>query len=856
MTSQFSPNVSEILAFSREEATRLASSSVGPEHLLLAILREKNSPIIDIFNRLDINIQSVKAELENRVREDGLHEAVNTSELVLNSKASNILKLAVLEARIQHTQTVDVQHLLLAILHDQVNNGAKEVLEFNNMNYETALQMLQKQTTTDALGLPDEEDDPEFESNNDRSGQAKAHRQTTTATPNQDNKTPVLDNFSTDLTLAAAEGKLDPVVGREKEIQRVVEILGRRKKNNPILIGEPGVGKSAIVEGLAQLIAKRKTSPMLFNRRVVSLDMTAIVAGTKYRGQFEERIRVLLKELEQNPHIIVFIDEIHTLIGAGSTPGSMDAANIMKPALARGAIQCIGATTLDEYRNSIEKDGALERRFQKVLVEPTTIDETLQILENIKNRYEEHHHVAYTDDALKACVRLTDRYITDRFLPDKAIDALDEVGSRVHLQNVRIPQEITDKEKEIENIKAKKQAAVRNQNFELAAGYRDKQTELEQQFSDMQSQWLNNESNTRQTITEKEVADVVSIMTGIPVQRMAEAEGVRLKNMAADLKKAVIGQDQAIEKMVKSIQRNRIGLKAPNHPIGAFMFLGPTGVGKTYLAKKLAEIMFGSQDALIRIDMSEYTESFNVSRLVGAPPGYVGYEEGGQLTEQVRRHPYSIVLLDELEKAHGNVFNLLLQVLDEGRLTDGNGRLVDFRNTVIIMTSNAGTRQLKEFSRGVGFNAGSISDLNNMNSDDKQYARSIIQKSLSKQFSPEFLNRLDEIITFDQLDLEAIKKIVDIELQGLYRRIADLGYHVQLTDKAKEFVASKGYDVQFGARPLKRAIQTYVEDSVCERILSGEVHEGDTLALGKSAGKDVLTVKVSSPDTNEETEKQ
>ena len=855
MTSQFSPNVSEILAFSREEATRLASSSVGPEHLLLAILREKNSPIIDIFNRLDINIQSVKAELENRVREDGLHEAVNTSELVLNSKASNILKLAVLEARIQHTQTVDVQHLLLAILHDQVNNGAKEVLEFNNMNYETALQMLQKQTTTDALGLPDEEDDPEFESNNDRSGQAKAHRQTTTATPNQDNKTPVLDNFSTDLTLAAAEGKLDPVVGREKEIQRVVEILGRRKKNNPILIGEPGVGKSAIVEGLAQLIAKRKTSPMLFNRRVVSLDMTAIVAGTKYRGQFEERIRVLLKELEQNPHIIVFIDEIHTLIGAGSTPGSMDAANIMKPALARGAIQCIGATTLDEYRNSIEKDGALERRFQKVLVEPTTVDETLQILENIKNRYEEHHHVAYTDDALKACVRLTDRYITDRFLPDKAIDALDEVGSRVHLQNVRIPQEITDKEKEIENVKTKKQAAVRNQNFELAAGYRDKQTELEQQFSDMQSQWLNNDSNTRQTITEKEVADVVSIMTGIPVQRMAEAEGVRLKNMAADLKKAVIGQDQAIEKMVKSIQRNRIGLKAPNHPIGAFMFLGPTGVGKTYLAKKLAEIMFGSQDALIRIDMSEYTESFNVSRLVGAPPGYVGYEEGGQLTEQVRRHPYSIVLLDELEKAHGNVFNLLLQVLDEGRLTDGNGRLVDFRNTVIIMTSNAGTRQLKEFSRGVGFNAGGISDLNNMNSDDKQYARSIIQKSLGKQFSPEFLNRLDEIITFDQLDLEAIKKIVDIELQGLYRRIADLGYHVQLTDKAKEFVASKGYDVQFGARPLKRAIQTYVEDSVCERILSGEVHEGDTLALGKSAGKDVLTVKVSSPDTNEETEK-
>ena len=852
MTRQFSPNVAEILAFSREEATRLASSSVGPEHLLLAILREKNSPIIDIFKNLNINIQNIKEELENRVREVNTQEAINTNELVLNNQASNILKLAVLEARIQRTQTVDVQHLLLAILHDQVNNGAKEVLESNQLNYETALQILQKKTTSDALGLPDEEDDSEFENQGAASGQSTSHKQAATATQTQGNKTPVLDNFSTDLTLAAAEGKLDPVVGREKEIQRVVEILSRRKKNNPILIGEPGVGKSAIVEGLAQLIAKRKTSPMLFNRRVVSLDMTAVVAGTKYRGQFEERIRALLKELEQNPHIIVFIDEIHTLIGAGSTPGSMDAANIMKPALARGVIQCIGATTLDEYRKSIEKDGALERRFQKVLVEPTTVDETMQILKNIKSRYEEHHHVAYTDDALEACVKLTDRYITDRFLPDKAIDALDEVGARVHLQNVKIPQEITDIEKEIENVKAKKQAAVRNQNFELAAGYRDKQTELEQQFNDMQSQWLKNESKTKQTITEKEVADVVSMMTGIPVQRMGEAEGIRLKNMDAELKKAIIGQDQAIEKMVKSIQRNRVGLKDPNHPIGAFMFLGPTGVGKTYLAKKLAEIMFGSQDALIRIDMSEYTESFNTSRLVGAPPGYVGYEEGGQLTEQVRRRPYSIVLLDELEKAHGNVYNLLLQVLDEGRLTDGNGRLIDFRNTVIIMTSNTGTRQLKEFSRGVGFNAGGISDLNNMNNADKQYARSIIQKSLSKQFSPEFLNRLDEIITFDQLDMASIKKIVDIELQGLCKRIGDLGYQVQLTDKAKEFIATKGYDVQFGARPLKRAIQTYVEDSVCERILSDELHNGDTIVLGKSANKDELTVKINSAVTSEE----
>ncbi len=856
MTSQFSPNVSEVLAFSREEATRLASSSVGPEHLLLAILREKNNNIIDVFNRLGINIESVKENLESRIRENVEQEFNHADGLVLNNQASNILKLSVLEARIQHTQTVDVQHLLLAILHDQVNNGAKEVLEFYNLNYETALQLLQKPTTTDTLELPDEEEDSMFDENSETSKKAATTHHAATATQQQGKKTPVLDNFSVDLTHAAEESKLDPVVGREKEIQRVIEILGRRKKNNPILIGEPGVGKSAIVEGLAQLIAHRKTSPLLFNKRVVSLDMTAIVAGTKYRGQFEERIRALLKELEQNPDVIVFIDEIHTLIGAGSTPGSMDAANIMKPALARGVIQCIGATTLDEYRNSIEKDGALERRFQKVLVEPTSVDETLQILSNIKNRYEEHHHVSYTDDALKACVKLTDRYITDRFLPDKAIDALDEAGSRVHLQSVRIPQEVTNKEKEIEEVKAKKQAAVRHQNFELAAGYRDKQTELEQELNHLQSQWLNDDSKNRQTITENEIADVVSMMTGVPVQRMGESESIRLKNMAANLEKAVIGQNQAIEKMVKAIQRNRIGLKAPNHPIGAFMFLGPTGVGKTYLAKKLAEIMFGSQDALIRIDMSEYTESFNTSRLIGAPPGYVGYEEGGQLTEQVRRHPYSIVLLDELEKAHGNVFNLLLQVLDEGRLTDGNGRLVDFRNTVIIMTSNAGTRQLKEFSRGIGFNAGGISDTNNMNDKDKQYARSVVQKSLSKQFSPEFLNRLDEIITFDQLDMEAIKQIVDIELQGLYKRISDIGYHIQLTNKAKEFVASKGYDVQFGARPLKRAIQTYVEDRVCECILSDEIHEGDTITLGKIAGKDELTVKINHPDMENKAEEQ
>ena len=853
MTSQFSPKVSEILAFSREEATRLASSYVGPEHLLLGILREKTSPVADLFRQLNINSQTIKEELEEKVREDEIAESVDTSELALNNQASNILRLAVLEARLQHTQLVDVQHLLLAMLHDHADNAAKEVLEKNDLDYETALRLLSKPATKDGIGLPDEDmDDADEDNPSAKQGNDNARQQATATQPQGNGKTPVIDNFSVDLTKAAAEGKLDPVVGREKEIQRVVEILGRRKKNNPILIGEPGVGKSAIVEGLAQLIAGHKTSPMLFSKRVVSLDMTAIVAGTKYRGQFEERIRALLKELESNPNIIVFIDEIHTIIGAGSTPGSMDAANIMKPALARGVIQCIGATTVDEYRKSIEKDGALERRFQKVMVEPTTKDETLQILANIKERYEEHHHVSYTDDALKEAVRLADRYITDRFMPDKAIDIIDEVGSRVHLRNAKVPQEITDKENEIEAVKQKKQEAVGAQNFELAASYRDKQTELEQDLRRMQQEWQKDEAQTRQTVTESEVASVVSMMTGIPVQRMAEAEGKRLRNMGAELKKVVIGQDGAIEKMVKAIQRNRVGLKDPNHPIGAFMFLGPTGVGKTYLAKRLAEKMFGSKDALIRVDMSEFTESFNVSRLVGAPPGYVGYDEGGQLTEQVRRHPYSIVLLDEIEKAHGNVFNLLLQVLDEGRLTDGNGRLVDFRNTVIIMTSNAGTRQLKEFSRGVGFNAGGITNAANMDSKDKQYARSIIQKSLAKQFSPEFLNRLDEIITFDQLDLDAIKRIIDIELAGLHKRVAELGLTISLTDKAKEFVATKGYDIQFGARPLKRAIQTYIEDGIAEMILSEETSEGDTIVVDKADDKDELTFSDRKPETTSE----
>ena len=846
MMNQFSPKVSEVLSFSREEAERLTSKSVTPEHIMLAILREKSGPVWELFSKWKVDIDNIKREIEKKVQEKSIDTTVSIPDIILDEQANNILKLAVLEARMQHAETVDILHLFLAILHDSSNNGAKVVLEDSGFNYNNAISMLQQRANQpkDGIGMADEEemDDDMMSSSSNNGGNTK-----TTQSSRTKSKTPVLDSFGTDLTQAAAEGKLDPVVGREKEIMRVSEILGRRKKNNPILIGEPGVGKSAIVEGLAQLIVKHLTSPILFDKRVITLDLTAVVAGTKYRGQFEERIRALIKEIEQNPDIIIFIDEIHTLIGAGSSPGSMDAANILKPALARGTIQCIGATTLDEYRKSIEKDGALERRFQKVLVEPTTAEETLQILENIKDRYEGHHHVRYTEDALKACVKYAERYITDRSFPDKAIDIIDEVGSRVHLQHVKVPQSILDIQKEIEIAQEKKQAAVKNQNFELAASFRDKQTELEQKLKDEQERWQNGDTEDKIEIGEDAIADVVSMITGVPVQRMQEAEGIRLKNMNDDLKQVVIAQDAAIDKMVKAIQRNRVGLKDPNHPIGAFMFLGPTGVGKTYLAKRLAEMMFGSADALIRIDMSEYTESFNTSRLVGAPPGYVGYDEGGQLTEKVRHHPYSIVLLDEIEKAHGNVFNMLLQVLDEGRLTDGNGRLIDFRNTVIIMTSNAGTRQLKEFGQGVGFKATNLNGLS-QNEGDKERARTIIQKSLSKQFAPEFLNRLDEIITFDQLDLEAIKKIINIELKGLFKRVHELGYEMEITDEAKEYVATKGYDVQFGARPLKRAIQNHIEDGLSELILSGEIKAGDTIKVSKEKDSEKLKFDIVSAE--------
>ena len=775
MTNQFSPLVSEVLAYSREEAARLSCSIVRPEHLMLAILRERKNPMTGIFTDLNINVHELKQNLESlSSTESESHDAIQANNVTsLDDKTNNILKLSVLEARLAHSQTVNIEHLVLAILHDNASNGVKAALGKYGINYELAMKYLLKpnsKTTVDGIGLSEEEDENMTGRNSRRGDSSSSAGTADMSRTSGKTGTPVLDKFSTDLTKAALDGKLDPVVGRTNEMQRVTEVLCRRKKNNPILIGEPGVGKSAIAEGLAQQIASRHTSPLLFNKRILRLDMTSIVAGTKYRGQFEERIQALLRELEDNPDIIVFIDEIHTIVGAGSTPGSMDAANIMKPALARGLIQCIGATTLDEYRNSIEKDGALERRFQRVMVEPSTAEETLEILHNIKERYEDHHHVRYTDDALKACVDLTGRYITERQYPDKAIDALDEVGSRVHLQHAVIPPAIIDKEKEIRQTEQLKNAAAADQDFELAASYRDRQCQLEAELKKLNEDWATGDDGQRETVDSADVANVVSTMTGIPLQRISEKESDRLRRLGECLNNSVIAQEKAISKVVRSIQRNRLGLGSHNRPIGVFMFLGPTGVGKTYLAQRLAEEMFGTKDAMIRIDMSEYSEKFNTSRLVGAPPGYVGYGEGGQLTERVRRHPYSIVLLDEIEKAHGDVFNLLLQVLDEGRMTDGNGRIVDFRNTIIIMTSNAGTRQLKDFSHGIGFNAISINGA--ANEQSKEYARSIIQKALSRQFAPEFLNRLDEIITFDQLDAKAIRRIVDVELDKLVKRIS------------------------------------------------------------------------------------
>ena len=842
MNNLFSQKVSDLLVFARKEADRLSSQAICPEHILLGVLHDDSGKVAEFLKHLNINYTSLKETVEHRIIDEYRYESASDSEISLTEQASNILRLAVLEARLQHSQMVDVHHVLLAILHDKAHTAAKEILNDNNIKYEDMQNYLAQKTNSgpvDGLFMSDDDEGetPEYDNRSDRD--------TSAVTKGKDamGGTPVIDNFSVDLTRAAAEGKLDPVVGRDEQILRVTEILCRRKKNNPILIGEPGVGKSAIVEGLAQMIVEQKTSPLLFNKRLINLDLTAIVAGTKYRGQFEERIRALLKELENNPDIIVFIDEIHTMIGAGSTPGSMDAANIMKPALARGTIQCIGATTFDEYRNSIEKDGALERRFQKVLVEPTSAEDTLCILQNIKSRYEEHHHVEYTDEALKACVRLADRYISDRSFPDKAIDVLDEAGSHVHLSHATIPAEIRQAQKELTEIKDKKQSAAKKQNFELAISYRDRELVLEKELADMRSKWMSGESEQREKVSEADIAEVVATMTGVPVRRISEGETAQLKTLAATLKQTVIAQDEAVEKVSKAIMRNRVGLKSPNQPIGVFMFLGPTGVGKTHLVKKIAEHLFGSTDSLIRIDMSEYAESFTTSRLVGAPPGYVGYNEGGQLSEKVRRHPYSVVLLDEIEKAHSNVFNMLLQVLDEGRLTDGNGRLVDFRNTIIIMTSNAGTRQLKDFGRGIGFSKRNILGAD-LDEGDKRYARDIIMKSLSKQFAPEFLNRLDDVITFDQLSIEALEKIVDIQLADLSERLLSMGYRLSINDAAKSFIANHGYDVQFGARPLRRAIQTYIEDKLSEALISEEFTPGQTIVIDKITDKDELSFTV------------
>ncbi|WP_270653238.1 ATP-dependent Clp protease ATP-binding subunit [Phocaeicola plebeius] len=842
MSNEFTQQVSDIVVYGKEEANRLQNDHIEPEHLLLGILRDGECKAAEILKSFYLDLKGIKNELEIQLREKSIQENYS-QDITFSEEASKILTLSKLEAKLMNNEKVDTPHILLAIMRDNQNNAYK-ILDKNDVTYEKIIDRLkQEEVPFDGLDFNDDEEEEGIgrrgnaDKSNDGFG-SSANRQTTQTEQKQaEGGTPYLDNYGIDLTKAAEGGKLDPVVGREKEIERIAQILSRRKKNNPILIGEPGVGKSAIAEGLALRIVEKRVSRALFGKRIVSLDMTAVVAGTKYRGQFEERIRAILTEVKKHPDVILFIDEIHTIVGAGSAAGSMDAANMLKPALARGEIQCIGATTLDEYRKNIEKDGALERRFQKVLVEPTSPEETLQILRNIKDKYEEHHNVTYTDEALEACVRLTDRYVTDRYFPDKAIDAMDEAGSRIHLTHISVPREIEEQERLIEEAQQHKNEAIRLQNFELAASFRDRENQYTEQLERLKNEWKEKLKDNRETVDAPQIEEVVSMISGVPVQRMAQAEGVRLKGMKQALLSKVIGQDKAVETLVRSIQRSRVGLKDPNKPIGTFLFLGPTGVGKTHLAKELAKNMFGTTDAIIRIDMSEYMEKFTVSRLVGAPPGYVGYEEGGQLTEKVRRHPYSIVLLDEIEKAHSDVFNMLLQVMDEGRLTDSLGRTVNFKNTIIIMTSNIGTRQLKEFGKGIGFTA-------QTGENEKEHANSVIRKALNKSFAPEFINRLDEIVTFDQLDIASLEKIIDIELAGLYKRIEGCGYHLLLDQEAKRFVAEKGYDVQFGARPLKRSIQNHLEDGLAELIINEEPQAGDTLHVYMNVQGDGVEVKV------------
>jgi ATP-dependent Clp protease ATP-binding subunit ClpC len=829
MEAKFSPRVKDVISFSREEALRLGNDFIGVEHLLLGLIKEGEGKGVRLLQEFNLHLPDIKLELEKNLSKQAKSSSFPPSNIPLVKQAEKVLKITYLEAKLYKSSLIGTEHLVMSILKEEESLACK-VLNKYGVIYESAKEELMNM-------MEDEKRMPRAEfpgSSSEEGGEFGAQRKP--ADPKS--KTPVLDNFGRDLTKMAESGKLDPIVGREKEIERVSQILSRRKKNNPILIGEPGVGKSAIAEGLALRIVQRKVSRVLFNKRIVSLDLASLVAGTKYRGQFEERMKAVMTEIEKNPDVILFIDEIHTIIGAGGASGSLDASNMFKPALARGEMQAIGATTLDEYRQYIEKDGALERRFQKVLIEPTSIDETVQILNNIKERYEDHHMVKFTPEAINACVKLTDRYISDRHLPDKAIDALDEVGSRVHLKNINVPKEIIDIEAQIEALKEKKNEVIKSQQYEEAAKLRDDERKLTEQLETEKRKWEEESKLHRIEVTEEHVAEVVSMMCGIPVTRIAQKESGKLMQMADELQGKVIGQDEAVQKVVKAIQRNRAGLKDPNKPIGSFFFLGPTGVGKTQLAKVLSRYLFDTEDSLIRIDMSEYMEKFSISRLVGAPPGYVGYEEGGQLTEKVRRKPYSIILLDEIEKAHPDVFNLLLQVLDDGHMTDGLGRKIDFKNTILIMTSNIGARQLADFGTGVGFGTKAKSEQRD------EESKMIVQSALRKAFSPEFLNRIDDMIMFKSLNRESIHKIIDLELAKLYGRINDLGYNIEMTEKAKDFIVDKGYDEKFGARPLKRAIQKYIEDPLAEEIIKSNLHEGDTIFLDIEDGTEILSVRI------------